>query len=106
MIAMDIKQRIKEQVTAHPVVLYMKGTPQFQQCGFSALALQVLDACGVQDLFTVNVLDDADIRQGIKQYANSPTILQLYVNGAFVGGSDIMPEVYRCGALQELIQEA
>ncbi len=73
MTAMDIKQKIKEQLTAHPVVLYMKGTPQFPQCGFSALALQVLSACGVQDLFTVNVLADPDIRQGIKEYANWPS---------------------------------
>jgi len=103
---MDIKQRIKEQVTAHPVVLYMKGTPQFPQCGFSALALQVLSACGVQDLFTVNVLADPDIREGIKEYANWPTIPQLYVNGEFVGGSDIMREMYQSGELQKLIQEA
>ncbi len=106
MTAMDIKQKIKEQVTAHPVVLYMKGTPQFPQCGFSALALQVLSACGVQDLFTVNVLADADIRQGIKEYANWPTIPQLYVNGEFVGGSDILREMYQSGELQKLIQEA
>jgi monothiol glutaredoxin len=106
MTAMDIKQKIKEQVTAHPVVLYMKGTPQFPQCGFSALALQVLSACGVQDLFTVNVLADPDIRQGIKEYANWPTIPQLYVNGEFVGGSDILREMYQSGELQKLIQEA
>ena len=106
MTAMDIKQKIKEQVTAHPVVLYMKGTPQFPQCGFSALALQVLSACGVQDLFTVNVLADPDIREGIKEYANWPTIPQLYVNGEFVGGSDILREMYQSGELQKLIQEA
>ena len=106
MTAMDIKQKIKEQVTAHPVVLYMKGTPQFPQCGFSALAVQVLSACGVQDLFTVNVLADPDIRQGIKEYANWPTIPQLYVNGEFVGGSDILREMYQSGELQKLIQEA
>ncbi len=106
MTAMDIKQKIKEQVTAHPVVLYMKGTPQVPQCGFSALALQVLSACGVQDLFTVNVLADPDIRQGIKEYANWPTIPQLYVNGEFVGGSDILREMYQSGELQKLIQEA
>ena len=106
MIAMDIKQRIKEQVTAHPVVLYMKGTPQLPQCGFSQLAIQILDACGVQDPYTVNVLADAEIRQGIKEYANWPTIPQLYVNGEFVGGSDIMREMYQSGELQRLIQEA
>ena len=106
MTAMDIKQKIKEQVTAHPGVLYMKGTPQLPQCGFSALALQVLSACGVQDLFTVNVLADPDIRQGIKEYANWPTIPQLYVNGEFVGGSDILREMYQSGELQKLIQGA
>ena len=104
--AMDIKQKIKEQVTAHPVVLYMKGTPQLPQCGFSQLAIQILDACGVQDPYTVNVLADAEIRQGIKEYANWPTIPQLYVNGEFVGGSDIMREMYQSGELQKLIQEA
>ncbi len=106
MTAMDIKQKIKEQVTAHPVVLYMKGTPQLPQCGFSQLAIQILDACGVQDPYTVNVLADAEIRQGIKEYANWPTIPQLYVNGEFVGGSDIMREMYQSGELQRLIQEA
>jgi monothiol glutaredoxin len=106
MTAMDIKQKIKEQVTAHPVVLYMKGTPQFPQCGFSQLAIQILDACGVQNPYTVNVLADPDIRQGIKEYANWPTIPQLYVNGEFVGGSDILREMYQSGELQKLIQEA
>ena len=106
MTAMDVKQKIKEQVTAHPVVLYMKGTPQLPQCGFSQLAIQILDACGVQDPYTVNVLADAEIRQGIKEYANWPTIPQLYVNSEFVGGSDIMREMYQSGELQRLIQEA
>jgi len=103
MTAMDVKQKIKEQVTAHPVVLYMKGTPQLPQCGFSQLAIQILDACGVQDPYTVNVLADAEIRQGIKEYANWPTIPQLYVNGEFVGGSDIMREMYQSGELQKLL---
>ena len=103
---MDIKQRIKEQVTSAPVVLYMKGTPQFPQCGFSALAIQVLNACGVCDFATVNVLADAEIRQGIKEYANWPTIPQLYVNGEFIGGSDIMREMYQSGELQKLLETA
>jgi len=102
---MDTQQRIKDQVTGHSVVLYMKGTPQFPQCGFSSLAVQVLNACGVQDLFTVNVLADAEIRQGIKEFANWPTIPQLYVNGEFVGGSDIMREMYESGELQKLLQD-
>jgi len=102
---MDTQQRIREQVTAHPVVLFMKGTPQFPQCGFSALAVQVLNACGVRDFHTVNVLADAEIRQGIKQYANWPTIPQLYVHGEFVGGSDIMREMYQSGELQKLLAD-
>jgi len=103
---MDIKQRIKDQVTGSTVVLYMKGTPQAPQCGFSALAVQVLNACGVHDFAAVNVLADAEIRQGIKEYANWPTIPQLYVNGAFVGGSDIMREVYQSGELTTLLQSS
>jgi monothiol glutaredoxin len=104
MASMDTQQRIKEQVTGNSVVLYMKGTPQFPQCGFSSLAVQVLNACGVQDFFSVNVLADAEIRQGIKSFANWPTIPQLYVNGEFVGGSDIMKEMYQSGELQKLLQ--
>jgi monothiol glutaredoxin len=100
---MDTQQRIKEQVTGNRVVLYMKGTPQMPQCGFSALACQVLTACGVNDLYTVNVLADAEIRQGIKDFANWPTIPQLYVNGEFVGGSDIMREMYESGELQKVL---
>jgi monothiol glutaredoxin len=101
---MDIQQRIKAEVTGHPVVLFMKGTPQFPQCGFSSLAVQVLNACGVQNLHTVNVLADAEIRQGIKEFANWPTIPQLYINGEFVGGSDIIKEMYQSGELQKLLQ--
>ena len=101
---MDIKDRIKQQVTGSPVMLYMKGTPQFPQCGFSALAVQVLNACGVKEFGSVNVLADAEVRQGIKEYANWPTIPQLYVNGEFVGGSDIMREMYNSGELQKLLE--
>ena len=99
---MDALERIKQQVTGNPVVLYMKGTPQFPQCGFSANAVQILKACGVEQVFTVNVLEEPEIRQGIKEYANWPTIPQLYVNGEFVGGSDIMREMYQSGELQKL----
>ena len=101
---MDAQQAIREVVTSHPVVLYMKGTADFPQCGFSANAVQILRACGVSDLHTVNVLDDPEIRQGIKDYANWPTIPQLYVKGEFVGGSDIMREMYQNGELQKLLQ--
>ena len=100
---MDAQDRIKQQVTGHPVVLYMKGTPQFPQCGFSANAIQILKACGVDEPFTVNVLEEPEIRQGIKEYANWPTIPQLYVNGEFVGGSDIMREMHQSGELQKLL---
>ena len=103
---MDVQQQIKEQVSKHPVVLYMKGTPQFPQCGFSAMAIQVLQASGVRELFTVNVLENPEIRQGIKTYANWPTIPQLYVGGEFVGGSDIMREMYQSGELQKILEAA
>jgi len=101
---MDTQQRIKETVTSNPVVLYMKGTPQMPQCGFSAMAVQALQACGVSSFATVNVLADPEVREGIKQYANWPTIPQLYVNGAFGGGSDIMREMYQSGELQKLLE--
>ncbi len=100
---MSVQETIREQVTGHKVVLYMKGTPQFPQCGFSVNAIRLLQAAGVRDFFTVNVLADEAIRQGIKEYANWPTIPQLYVNGEFVGGSDIMKEMYESGELQALL---
>jgi monothiol glutaredoxin len=101
---MSTLEVIKQQVTGSPVVLYMKGTPDFPQCGFSARAIQILKACGVSELTTVNVLEEPEIRQSIKEYANWPTIPQLYVNGEFVGGSDIMTEMYQNGELQKLFQ--
>ena len=103
---MDTNQRIHETVTGHPVVLYMKGTPQFPQCGFSANAIQLLKASGAKSVHTVNVLEDPNIQQGIKEYANWPTIPQLYVKGEFVGGSDILREMYQSGELQKLLVEA
>ena len=102
----DVQQRIDQLVKNNRVVLFMKGTAQFPMCGFSGRAIQVLKACGVNDLKTVNVLEDEEIRQGIKEYANWPTIPQLYVNGEFVGGCDIMREMYQAGELQKLIAEA
>jgi monothiol glutaredoxin len=101
----DIQQRIKEQVTTHPVVLYMKGNPQAPQCGFSANAVKILNALGVNELFTVDVLQDPEIRQGVKDYANWPTVPQLYIKGEFVGGSDIMMEMYQSGELKGLLAE-
>jgi monothiol glutaredoxin len=100
---MDTQELIKEQVTGHSIVLYMKGTPKAPQCGFSANAVAMLDACGVKEMFTVDVLTNPDIRQGIKTYANWPTIPQLYVKGEFVGGSDIMGEMFKSGELQKLL---
>lgn len=102
---MDTQEIIKNQVTANPVVLYMKGSPKFPQCGFSGLAVQILQACDVKDYVAVDVLADPAIRDGIKQYANWPTIPQLYINGEFVGGSDIMRSLYEQGELQKLLQE-
>ena len=99
----DVQQRIDDLVKGNRVVLFMKGTAQFPQCGFSGRAVQILKACGVTELKTVNVLEDEGIRQGIKEYANWPTIPQLYVNGEFVGGSDIMMEMYQAGELQQTL---
>ena len=103
---MSAQDTIREQVTSHPVVLYMKGSPQMPMCGFSASATQILKACGVDEPFTVDVLQNQDIRQGIKDYANWPTIPQLYVKGEFVGGSDIMREMYQSGELKKLLDSA
>jgi monothiol glutaredoxin len=100
---MSIQETIKKQITDNAVVLYMKGTSQFPQCGFSSRAVSILQACGVKDFMTVNVLEDPEIRQGIKDFSNWPTIPQLYVKGEFVGGSDIMAEMYENGELQELV---
>jgi monothiol glutaredoxin len=100
---MSVQDTIRDQVTKNRVVLYMKGTPQFPQCGFSSAATQMLKGCGVDDFFSVNVLADPEIRQGIKDFANWPTIPQLYVDGEFVGGSDIMREMYESGELQQLL---
>jgi monothiol glutaredoxin len=99
----DVQQRIDDIVKNHKVVLFMKGTPQFPMCGFSGRAIQVLKACGVSEIKSVNVLEDEEIRQGIKEYANWPTIPQLYIDGEFVGGSDIMMEMYQAGELQPLL---
>src|SRR4030065_1500319 len=100
----EIQKRIHEQVTTHPVVLYMKGNPKFPQCGFSANAVRILNALGVKEFFSVDVLQDPAIRQSIKDYANWPTLPQLYINGEFVGGSDIMTEMYQRGELKKLLE--
>ena len=102
----DVQQRIDQMVKGHRVMLFMKGNSQFPMCGFSGRAIQVLKACGVDDLETFNVLEDDDVRQGIKDYANWPTIPQLYVKGEFVGGSDILMEMYQSGELQQLLAKS
>ncbi|MFT7227881.1 MAG: monothiol glutaredoxin [Methylophilaceae bacterium] len=102
---MDTQARIKETVTGTPVVLYMKGSPKFPQCGFSSLATQVLDACEAHYI-TVDVLQDQEVREGIKVFANWPTIPQLYVQGEFVGGSDIIKSMYDSGELLTLLAGA
>ena len=99
----DAQQRIDALVKNNHVMLFMKGTAQFPMCGFSGRAIQVLKAAGATEIKTFNVLEDEDVRQGIKDYAQWPTIPQLYVDGVFVGGSDIMSEMYESGELQQLL---
>ena len=101
----DVLERIKAQVTENPIILYMKGTPQFPQCGFSMRAAQALQACGVEFAY-VNVLEDNEIREGIKVFGNWPTIPQLYIKGEFVGGCDIVKEMFASGELQQMLAEA
>lgn len=100
----DVNARIDEVVKGNDVVLFMKGTPLFPQCGFSSRAVSILEHCGVA-FESVDVLQDMDVRQGIKSYSDWPTIPQLYVKGEFLGGSDIMMEMYEAGELQALMQE-
>lgn len=101
----DIQQRIDELVKSNEILLFMKGSASFPQCGFSGRAIEILKACGVDPstLKTVNVLEDPEIRAGIKDYSNWPTIPQLYVRGEFIGGSDIMMEMYESGELQQAL---
>jgi monothiol glutaredoxin len=101
----DTQQRIDQLVKSNNILLFMKGSASFPMCGFSGRAIQILKACGVEtkDISTVNVLEDQEIRQGIKDYSNWPTIPQLYVQGEFIGGSDIMMEMYESGELQQLL---
>ena len=103
---MDAKEFIHKTVTEHPVVLFMKGTAQFPQCGFSGRAVQLLKACGVKNVVTVNVLEDEEIREGVKDYSNWPTVPQLYVSGEFIGGADIMGEMYESGELKKTLDAA
>ncbi len=101
----DTQQRIDQLVKSNDILLFMKGTATFPQCGFSGRAIQILKACGVEpkSVATVNVLEDPAIREGIKEYSNWPTIPQLYIKGEFIGGSDIMMEMYESGELQQVL---
>jgi monothiol glutaredoxin len=100
---MTIHETIKQQIESNLVILYMKGTPDFPQCGFSARAVGLLKACGVEEFAAVDVLENHEVRQGIKEFSNWPTIPQLYIKGEFVGGCDIMAEMYENGELQALL---
>lgn len=102
----EVQDFIRNTVTEHPVVLFMKGSAQFPQCGFSGRAVQVLRELGVKKLVTVNVLEDQEVREGIKEYSNWPTIPQLYVKGEFLGGADIMTEMAASGELKKVLEEA
>jgi monothiol glutaredoxin len=102
---MDIQEVIKQQVTTHPVVVYMKGTPTAPRCGFSANVVKILNTLGVNDIFSVNILENDDIRKGIIDYANWPTVPQVYINGEFIGGSDITTEMYQSGELKTLLSK-
>lgn len=103
---MNIQDTIKKQIAENNIILYMKGNAQFPQCGFSSKAVSILKACGATGFAAVNVLEDPEIRQGIKDFSNWPTIPQLYIKGEFIGGCDIMTEMYESGELQQLIKEA
>lgn len=102
---MDVLEKIKEQVEKNPVLLYMKGTPQFPQCGFSGRAIEVLQACGAEFAY-VNILENPDIRENLKQFSQWPTFPQLFLNGELVGGSDIMMELFEQGELQKMLTES
>jgi monothiol glutaredoxin len=102
----SVQEFIRQTVTTNPVVLFMKGTAQFPQCGFSGRAISLLKANGVRNLVTVNVLDDEEVRQGIKEYANWPTVPQLYIKGEFIGGADILGEMHESGELKQALEAA
>ena len=102
---MSVNDIIQNQISSHKVVLYMKGSPQFPQCGFSSNAVQLLKSCGISDFYTIDVLQNPEIRQGIKEFSNWPTIPQLYIKGEFIGGSDIMREMFQSGELQSLLED-
>lgn len=100
---MSIKEEIQQQVKTNPIVLYMKGTPDFPQCGFSGRVVHILRQCGV-NFESFDVLQSSELRQGIKDFSNWPTIPQLYINGEFLGGSDIVNELFKSGELMKLLE--
>lgn len=102
---METQELIRQQVTTNSVVLYMKGTPQFPQCGFSSNAVRILQAAGVSNFLAVNLLQNPEILEGIKEFANWPTIPLLFIKGEFIGGSDIMTEMFQSGELQILLEK-
>jgi len=102
---MDVTERIKKQLAENPVILYMKGSPDFPQCGFSGRAVQILEHCGVEYAY-VNIFEDPDLREGLKVFSQWPTFPQLYINGELIGGSDIMLDLFESGELQKRLNEA
>ncbi|MYB35485.1 MAG: Grx4 family monothiol glutaredoxin [Gammaproteobacteria bacterium] len=100
---MSIQEQLKEVIESNEIILFMKGTPEFPQCGFSGRTAQILEACGAR-YASVNVLADDAVREGIKQYSNWPTVPQLYIRGEFIGGCDIMMEMYENGELEKLLK--
>ena len=103
---MAVLDQIREQVESHPIVLFMKGTPQFPMCGFSSRTVQALKAAGATGLHSVNVLEEPEIRANLPRYSNWPTFPQLYINGELIGGCDIALELYESGELQRMVEEA
>lgn len=103
--SVDVNERIKKQLESHPVLLYMKGTPDFPQCGFSAKTVSVLRAAGAKFAY-INIFEDPEIREGLKAYSNWPTFPQLYVNGELIGGCDITVELYQSGELKQILDAA
>ena len=103
---MPVVDRIKSEVESHPIVLFMKGTPQFPMCGFSSRTVQALKAAGAETLHTINVLEDPEIRANLPRYSNWPTFPQLFINGELIGGCDITIELYESGELARIVSEA
>ncbi len=102
---MNVQERIKQQLKDNPILLYMKGTPDFPQCGFSGRVVEILNACGARYAY-VNILEDPELREALKEYSNWPTYPQLYIKGELVGGCDIVMQLYQSGELQKMLEQA